>query len=341
MTRRSDRLFGWLLRLFPREFRGDFAEQMAADFEDQRADAAAAGTRSVVVLWARTLIDIARRVPLEHVDVLRRDVGYACRLLRRRPSFAATVVLTLAAGIGLNTAVFSVISGVLLRDLPLPGGERVVRLVEVESTAPAEFHDTSSADFLDWQARTRMLDAVALSTMATPGTLVDASGDPQVIAGMVVTERFFDIVGATPAAGRTFTTDEYRNGTMLNRFDTRPGVAIVSDRLWREQFGGRRDVIGSTFSVGNRALEVVGVMPADLDLRGVSPVPDASYWIPGRPNTAGAMSSRRNRGAAAIGRLARGVSRQQAQIEFDTISGTLARAYPEDAGWSVKVVAPL
>jgi putative ABC transport system permease protein len=341
MTRRSDRLFAWLLRLFPRDFRGDFGEQMAADFTDQCADAAARGRRSMMYLWARTLRDMARRVPLEHLDILRRDAAYALRLLYRRPVFAATVVLTLAIGVGLNTAVFSVVSGVLLRDLPLPEGDRVVRLVQVQSTAPAGFHDTSSADFVDWQARTKMLDAVALSTMAAPGTLLDAAGDPQVIAGVIVTERFFDIVGATPALGRTFTPDEYRNGTMLNTFDTRPGVVIVSDRLWREHLGGRRDVVGSTFTVGDRALEVVGVMPAGLDLRGVSQFPDALYWIPGRPNTAGAMSSRRNRGAAAIGRLAPGVSREQAEAEFDTIGRTLAAAHPEDEGWSVKVIAPL
>jgi hypothetical protein len=157
MPRRSRRggLFGWLLRLFPAEFRGDFGNEMATDFQEQHADAAAAGRRSVVRLWARTLIDLARRVPLEHLDVLRRDAGYALRLLRRRPDFAATVVQTLAIGVGLNTAVFSVVSGVLLRALPLTNGDRVVRLVAIESTAPSKFENTSSADFIDWLAGRR------------------------------------------------------------------------------------------------------------------------------------------------------------------------------------------
>jgi hypothetical protein len=195
---------------------------MAADFHDQRAEAAAAGRGSVAHLWGRTLVDVARRVPVEHLEVLRRDAGYALRLLRRRPAFAATVVLTLAIGIGLNTAVFSVVSGVLWRALPLPDGDRVVRLAAVESTAPSEF-----------------------------------------------------------------------------------------------------------------------LMPAGLDMRSVSSYPDAKYWLPGRSNTVGPMSSRRNRGATAIGRLAPGVSRLQAQVEFDAISRALADAYPEDAGWSVKVGSPL
>jgi hypothetical protein len=117
MRQRSGRdgLFGWLLRLFPAEFRGDFGEEMSADFQDQRADASASGRRSLARLWARTLVDAVRRVPSEHLDVLRRDAGYALRLLRRRPAFAATVVLTLAIAVGLNAAVFSVTSGVLLR----------------------------------------------------------------------------------------------------------------------------------------------------------------------------------------------------------------------------------
>lgn len=338
---RRDRFFGWLLRLFPADFRGDFGTEMAADFHDQRADAVASGWRAVVHLWARTLVDIARRAPVEHLDVLRRDAGYAVRLLRRRPAFVATVTLTLAISIGLNTAVFCVASGILMRPLRHPNGDRVVRLLQVDATAPSELRDASSADLLDWEPRIRMLDALALSTLSPPGALVSAMGDSEMVAGLVVTERFFEIVGATPALGRTFTADEYRNGTMLNRFATSPSVVLLSHRLWREQFGARPDVVGTTFRVGSRILEVVGVMPEDLDLRGVSRFPNAQYWLPGRANAVGAMSSRRNRGATAIGRLAPGASLQQARLEFDAISRELANTYPENAGWSVKIVSPL
>jgi predicted permease len=333
-------VFGWLLRLFPAEFRGDFGREMAADFQEQHTDAAAAGPRSVARLWIRTLVDLARRVPVEHLDVIRRDAAYALRVLRRRPAFAATVVLTLAVGVGLNTAAFSVISGVLLRGLPLPNGPRVVRLQTVEAATPDDLQDASSADFLDWQAQAKTLDALALSTLS-PGTLIVDGGEPTMASGLVVTDRFFDIIGVRPAVGRAFTVDEYRNGTMVNRFETGPSVAILSHTLWQTQFGGRADVVGTTFRAGERVLRVVGIMPAGLDLRGVSRFPNAQYWLPGRPNTAGAMSSRRNRGVTAIGRLAPGVSRQQAQAEFDAIGRALAEAHPEDAGWSVKVLSPL
>jgi predicted permease len=141
--------------------------------------------------------------------------------------------------------------------------------------------------------------------------------------------------------GRTFTADEYRNGAMLNSFLRGPSVVILSDDLWRERFGARADVIGRTFRAGDQALQVVGVMPATLDLRGVAAVAEAGWWLPGRPNITGAMGSRRNRGAVAIGRLAPGVPKSRAQAEFDAVSGALAAAHAEDAGWSVKVMSPV
>jgi putative ABC transport system permease protein len=341
--RRRGRLFSWLVGLFPAEFRGDFGEDMTTDFQDQRADAAARGRGSLARLWTRTLLDMTRRAPLEHLEILRRDVGYALRLLRRRPAFAGAVVVTLAIGIGANTAVFSVVSGVLLRGLPLANGDRVVRLMSVESTKPDEFNDVSSYAFLDWQTQSKTLDRMALSSVI-PGKLLVPGGDPESAGGMVVTEGFFDIVGVTPALGRTFTADEYRDGQRVLTEDDRPGVALLSDGLWRRKFGARPDVVGTQFRVDARVLTVVGVMPAEIDLRGVfrfSPQQSPPYWLPGRPNT-GPMSLRRSsREAGAIGRIAPGVSLAEAQAEFDRISASLGAIHPEDVGWSVRLIRPL
>src|SRR5688572_30222025 len=126
-----ERLYRALLRIFPAEFRGDFGDEMTDDFRQQRLDAAAGGPRRVARLWTRTALDIGGRAPREHVDVLRRDAGYAVRLLLRRPGFAAITLATLALGIGLNTAVFSVVSAILLRPLPIPESARLVRVFEV------------------------------------------------------------------------------------------------------------------------------------------------------------------------------------------------------------------
>jgi hypothetical protein len=106
----NDRWFRTLLRLFPMEFRGDFGQQMAEDFREQREEAGARrGPRGIRRLWLRTVVDIVRRAPQEHADVLRRDAAHAIRILRRRPASAATVIASIAIGIGLNTALFTVV----------------------------------------------------------------------------------------------------------------------------------------------------------------------------------------------------------------------------------------
>src|SRR5688572_6348848 len=121
-----ERLYRALLRIFPAEFRGDFGDEMADDFQQQRLEAATGGKAPVARLWTRTALDMGRSAPREHLDVLRRDAAYAGRLLLRRPGFAAITLATLALGIGLNTAVFSVVSAILLRPLPIPESGRLV-----------------------------------------------------------------------------------------------------------------------------------------------------------------------------------------------------------------------
>src|SRR5687767_5187222 len=134
MVRRPwhERIYRALLRVLPSEFRGDFGESMTEDFKEQRADAVARGDgRSVRRLWRQTFAGLFRLAPREHLGILRRDVAYTWRLLRRRPAFAASTILTLAIGIGLNTAVFSVVHAIVLQRLPMPDSERLVRLYEV------------------------------------------------------------------------------------------------------------------------------------------------------------------------------------------------------------------
>src|SRR6185503_7808292 len=163
MARRpwNERIYRALLRLLPSEFRGDFEESMTEDFKDQRADAVARGDgRSVRRLWRQTFTGLFRLAPQEHFGILRRDIGYTWRLLRRRPAFAFSTILTLAVGIGLNTAVFSVVHGILLQRLPMPESERLVRLREV---SPEQKEDAVSGEnFMDWRAQARTFDGIAL-----------------------------------------------------------------------------------------------------------------------------------------------------------------------------------
>src|SRR5688572_20452568 len=122
-----ERLYRTLLSLFPSEFRGDFGEAMTADFRDQRREAEGK-PRELRRLWARTIADLLRRAPREHLDVLWHDVIYAFRVLGKHPVSSATAILSLAVGIGLNSAVYSVVSGVLWRSLPFDASERLVSI---------------------------------------------------------------------------------------------------------------------------------------------------------------------------------------------------------------------
>src|SRR5687768_15171853 len=150
-----DRLFRALLRLFPREFRGDFGEQMTEDFRNQRDDRAT--TRDMRRLCARTVVDVLRRAPAEHPDVIRPEPGYALRILRRNPAFAAGVVLTLAVGVGSTTAVFTLADPMLFRPLPYPESERLVEIYARSGHSTRVLH---VPDFLRAEATHKGFEAV-------------------------------------------------------------------------------------------------------------------------------------------------------------------------------------
>lgn len=338
-----ERLFRALMRLFPSEFRGDFGDQMAADLRDAHEEAATRGGRPLVVrMWARTLVDVGRRAPREHLDVLRRDAGYAVRLMRRRPGLTASALLTLSIGIGLNAAVFTVVDGILWRSLPIPESDRLVRLFEVEPAPAFTATDVSSPNFIDWESQARTLDGMAM-VGGTTRTLI-ANNDPEEILAMTVSRGFFRIVPARPALGRLFTPADYApleaHYAALNpRRPGRPaapGAVILSHDLWQRQFNGR-DVVGRTVRLDGNTIEIVGVMGPDFAFRDVPGWGRAECWLPEAPDP----TQRRWRGRSVIGRRAPGVSLPRVQAEFDVIAAGLAAAYPgANAGRGVRV-APL
>jgi putative ABC transport system permease protein len=338
MARRPwyERLYRALLRILPSEFRSDFEESMTEDFRDQRADAVAKGdARSMRRLWWQTFTGLFRVAPREHLSLLRRDVGYAWRLLRRRPAFAASTILTLAVGIGLNTAVFSVVHGILLQRLPMPGSERLVRLYEVNPERKEGA--VSGENVMDWRAQSKTLDKLALIGFSS-GTL-SGDGAPEQVRGMAVSEDFFPMIGAAPLLGRLFVESDYAAWNAARVSKTRnwpqPTVAILSETLWTRRFGGRADVIGKTITLSRTPVEVIGVIrPADSRFFGSDP---AEYWVPG-----GAQSNiaRRARFLDAVGRLAPGVSLEQAQAELDVIANALAVKYPEaNKDWTLRAIS--
>jgi putative ABC transport system permease protein len=322
----AERLFRALLRVFPAEFRGDYGDQMTDDFRDQHAEAAMRNRRTVRWrLWTRTIVDVLNRAPREHLDILRRDAAYAVRQLERRPLISAGAIVTFAVGLGLNTAVFGLASTILWRSLPLPASQSLVAIHEISADPSNPGTSVSAANFADWEARSRALDAIALVGWTTQ-TLLDA-GDPELLVGARVSRAFFRVVAVQPQRGRVFTDADYAPleataaGPITNRVTIEPDVAIITHDLWLQRFGGRDDVVGRTVRFGKTSVEIVGVLPRGFEFPGSE---QATFWQPMAPDG----TARRARYLSAFGRLAAGVTLPQAQAEFDTISTELAERYP-------------
>ena len=337
MRRDDARWFRALLRLFPAEFRGDFGRQMVDDFRDQREETAARrGTRGRLLLWCRTVADLLRRAPLEHADVLRRDAAYAIRILRKRPASTATVIASIAIGIGLNTALFTVVRGVLWQSLPLAGSDRLVLIVELDPAFPERFPSLTPGDFVDLREQTRAFSSVAASSQDRQ-TIVDP-GEPEDLAGRMVSEGYFETLGARPVLGRTFTETDYAAGNIdfsrsaiAGRLDQRANgqplvrsVIVISHQLWHRRFLGRPDVVGQQLRLASGVMvEIVGVMGPEM--KAIAPVVGFTpeWWMP-------RALSRTGRGNAleTVARLAPGQSLDGARAELATVSASIAAAFP-------------
>lgn len=279
-----ERVYRALLSLFPSEFRGDFGDAMTADFHDQRRDVEGK-PREVRRLWLRTAFDVLRQAPREHADLLWRDLVYACRVLARHPIASATAMLSLAIGIGLNTAVYSVVSGVMWRSLPFLESDRLVSIGSVTPSEPrpAAVRDTQ---FLALREQARTL--AAMGGFTTRVVTVIAPGEPTQIACPAITEGLFETLAVRPVLGQVFSSGEYRAAHAVRaaadpatRFPI-PAVVILSDRLWRSRFGANPDAVGSYMTVaGGDRLQVIGVMGPEMEamerlLPGQCWVPDAA-----------------------------------------------------------------
>jgi putative ABC transport system permease protein len=259
---------------------------------------------------------------------LTQDLRYALRQLRKNPGFTAVAVLTLALGIGANTAIFSVVNAALLQPLPFkdPG-----RLVQVWHVPPAKSFpgltqfSVSAANYVDWQNQSRTFQQMAIYTFA--GYNLIGNSRAEALTGTPVSQEFFSVLGAQPILGRTFAPDEDQPG--------HGNVAILENALWQSRFGADRNIIGRQITLNGQSFAVVGVMGRDMQF----PF-GTQLWTP----MAWTDKERAVRGEhhySVIARLKPGITVQQAQVEMETISNRLAQEYPEaDTGWGA-VVIPL
>jgi putative ABC transport system permease protein len=248
-----------------------------------------------------------------------KDLRYGIRGLMKRPGFAAVVVLTLALGIGANTAIFSIVYAVLLRPLPFPEQEQLVVAWEKDTTANTPFVELSVAEIRDWQAQNQSFTSLAAmpTTVYGYGYVLTGRGDPVLLESARVSGGFFSILGAHAALGRVFDeTDDQVNG---------PNIVVLSDRLWRERFNSDAYIVGQTITLNQQGFTVIGVMPANFEFpKGVD------LWKPLLTSMDPRMVE--NRGATylqVIGRLKPGVTLPQAEAELNTIIARIATQHPE------------
>jgi putative ABC transport system permease protein len=225
------------------------------------------------------------------METLWQDLRYGVRVLSKNPGFTVVAALTLALGIGANTAIFSVINAVLLRPLPFQNPDRLVQLWESEYGSG--HYELTGADYLEWQAQTRSLEETSLHCYR-PSFNASGSGEPERATAANVQANFFSLLGVAPAVGRTFQKGEDQAG--------QDHVVLLSYGFWERHFGGSKDAVGTGLELNNENYSVVGVLPAWFHF-----LDDPDVWVPldMRPQNIGGRGMHQYR---AIGRMKPGVS---------------------------------
>src|SRR5262245_8578394 len=188
------------------------------------------------------------------MDALWQDTRYGARMLLKNPGFAIIAVSTLALGIGANTAIFSLVNGILLRPLPYREPDRLVRLIQASPNLGLDTWGVSQADFAAYRDENRSFEMLALFTNSSANLTGD--GEPERLPATNVTADFFNVFGVNPLLGRTFRQGEDAPGTS--------GVCVISYALWQRRFGGDPNLIGKSLTLNDTSTEVIGVMPPEF-----------------------------------------------------------------------------
>ena len=316
-TTLGERLYRILLRFYPGEFRDDYGREMLLAFRERSSHDRGAG--AVLRLWAQLLADSIVRAPGEHLDVLRQDVRYAVRSLRRAPLFTLTAVATLALGVGANTAIFSVVHAVALRPLPYEAADRLVRVWERNEALSITGFAVSLPNFVSWRDRAQTIE---LAGWRSGSVTLRSTSEPVRVPSVVISPDYFSLVGATPLAGRAFVASDAEPNAER--------VALIRDSLWRSYFGGDHRAIGSTVTIGTTTHTVVGVIAEDS-----APLA-AEFYMPLRVDPA--AEQRDNHIASVIGRVKPGYTYAQAQQEMESIAKQLEAEFPQsNKGWGIEM----
>jgi putative ABC transport system permease protein len=258
------------------------------------------------------------------MGTLLQDIRYGIRMLAKNPGFTALAVITLALGIGANTAIFSVINSVVLRPLPFHEPGRLVALWQTES-APGNFPLTGP-DYLDWEAQSRTLEATSLYSWERTAN-ASGAGEPEAASAISAQANFFTVLGVQPQFGRTFASGEDQAG--------KNHVAILSHAFWQRKFGGRSDVLGKTIELNEEPYTVIGVLPAWFNFERATEI-----WTP-MDMTRKALGPRGSHSYRAIARLGSTVSVSQSQAELNSIIKQVAKQNGDTDKYNGAIVVSL
>ena len=328
----TERAYRLLLLAFPRSVRSEFGDDMAAMFATQLAEATRQ-RRSRARLWVRAAADAAASGIRERLAATReprpprqlrvrwfmhaflQDLKYGARVLVRQPGVTIVAVLTLALGIGANSAIFSAVNAVLLRPLPYDQPDRLVTLWEKRPAEGVLDNVVAPADFVDWTKMATSFERMAAMTWV-PGDLTGA-GDPVRLTVGAVSPAFFDVFGVTPMLGRTFRAEE--------AFTGKHRVVILGHALWTSRFGQDRSIVGRQLSLNGVPHEVVGVLPETFEF----PDDTIDVWAPVPLEGGSAPLPRANHQFQVFARLKPGVTLEQARADMDRVGKILEQQYPD------------
>jgi putative ABC transport system permease protein len=330
----SQRVFRALLRALPADFRANFGHEMEGIFAEQKRDVdERGGPLDFLRLWWETLSGIFHTAPREHWDILKQDCSYAFRMTRKNVGFATIAVLTLALGIGANTAIFSVVRAVLLRPLPYPEGQQLVFIRQQAQREGIDDIGFSAHEIQDYREQNRTLSGVV--EYHNMSFILFGHGDPDRVRAAVVSANYFDLFGVRPLLGRTFLPDDDTLGA--------PPVLILSYDYWTTNFGSDPDIVGKTFEMNDKVHTVVGVLPPVPQYPVESDVYMPTSACPFR-SSKNFLDNRDLRMMEAFGRVKQGVTIGEARADLATISDRLRaeypKSYPEQMGYAA-VTSPL
>jgi len=314
-------LYRALLHLYPRSFRAEYGEEMAAIFARSRRETPASGRAG---LWLSAIGEILANATAVHWDLLRQDLRYSVRTLSRARGFALTAILIVGAGIGANVAAFSLTDFILLRPLPFPAADRLVTLWERTPGYPRM--ELSPANYRDWKPAATSFERLGVHTTVSANLV--GSGEPQRLDGAAVTADVLPALGVRPALGRIFADGEDAVGA--------PPTVILSDRLWRAAFAADSAIVGRTILLDDIPREVIGVMGPEFGF----PSRRVQFWVPLTfpPNT---FVDRSNTYLRGLGRLRPGVTLAAARAEMGVIAARSRTQYPKENENVAATVNPL